>query len=204
MADRQRNFAQYATALNQFATFNNDGGGAERGGRERVDGGAGVAAPGGNSGGGGGASHGGTPAAGNAALWGELSRSLQYNNYPGFSTAWQGGGSDMRLYGYSGYGEGQVDGRAEPRTDSRGEGRRVPSKGETKATPPLPPGMAPGVGSALASLQQLVASGGDAATVYRSLLAARQYAAAAAALGALPTPSSINPAALHAAAPLTT
>ncbi|XP_071519836.1 uncharacterized protein [Panulirus ornatus] len=207
MGDRQRNFAQYATALNQFASFNNDGGGAERGGRERGDGGGGVTAPGSNSSGSsgsGGASHGGTTAAGNAALWGELSRSLQYNNYPGFSSAWQGSSGDMRLYGYGGYGEGQVDGRPEARSESRVEGRRVPSKGETKATPPLPPGMAPGVGSALASLQQLVASGGDAATVYRSLLAARQYAAAAAALGAIPTPSSINPAALHAASPLTT
>ncbi|ROT67439.1 hypothetical protein C7M84_014483, partial [Penaeus vannamei] len=146
--------------------FNSDGGSAERS-RDRGDGGSGGAAPGTNSSGSTGstssgsssASHGGTTAAGNAALWGELSRSLQYNNYPGFGSAWQGGGGDMRLYGYGGYGEAQVDGRAEGRSESRGEGRRVPSKGETKATPPLPPGMAPGVGSALASLQQLVAGG---------------------------------------------
>ncbi|XP_066944637.1 serine-rich adhesin for platelets-like isoform X1 [Macrobrachium rosenbergii] len=208
MGDRQRNFAQYATALNQYANFNNDG---ERSSRERGDGGPGSGPGGssnsgaGSSSGSGGASHGGTASAGNAALWGELSRTLQYNNYPGFGTAWQGGGGDMRLYGYGGYGEGQVDGRGEGRPEGRSEGRRVPSKGETKATPPLPPGMGASMGSALASLQQLVASGGaDAANVYRSFLAARQYAAAAAALSALPAapPPSINPAALHAASAL--
>lgn len=99
MGDRQRNFAQYATALNQYANFNSDGGSAERS-RDRGDGGSGGAAPGTNSSGSTGstssgsssASHGGTTAAGNAALWGELSRSLQYNNYPGFGSAWQGGG----------------------------------------------------------------------------------------------------------------
>lgn len=77
--------------------FNSDGGSAERS-RDRGDGGSGGAAPGTNSSGSTGstssgsssASHGGTTAAGNAALWGELSRSLQYNNYPGFGSAWQG------------------------------------------------------------------------------------------------------------------
>ncbi|KAG7157538.1 Polysialic acid O-acetyltransferase-like 3, partial [Homarus americanus] len=174
MGDRQRNFMQYATALNQFSSFNNDGGVNEAVAIVEMEAVGSALAVTAGSGGSSGASHGGTTAAGNAALWGELSRSLQYNNYPGFGSAWQGGSGDMRLYGYGGYGEGQVDGRAEPRSESRGEGRRVPSKGETKATPPLPPGMTAGVGSALASLQQLVAGGGDAATVYRNLLAARQ------------------------------
>ncbi|KAB7505122.1 hypothetical protein Anas_13043, partial [Armadillidium nasatum] len=146
MDDRQRQFAQLATALNQYAS---SGSGGERGGpRDNRN-----AATDGRSSTGSTSSGSSSNSSGNAAaaaLWGDLSRAFQFN-YSSFSSGsgWpppsHQGGSDFHRYGgYSGYNnDGAASDNRNSTLEPRTESRRVPSKGETKATPPLPPELIP-------------------------------------------------------------